>query len=43
MSHTIISTPVGYIVASTIAGIVVDASLFDSWTEAMAALFYLTA
>ena len=36
MSHTIISTKHGYIVASTLAGNVVNAKLFATYGEALA-------
>ena len=41
MSHTLITTKHGYIVASTLAGIVLSASIFDSYGEALAQLIAL--
>jgi hypothetical protein len=37
MSHSILATPVGWFVLSTIGGLVLDASLCDSYGEALAA------
>lgn len=38
MTHTILTTKLGYIVATSLAGIVTDAALFQSYGEALAAL-----
>lgn len=43
MTHTIIATKHGFIVASSIAGIVTSAELFTDYGKALSAIILLTA